>query len=790
MFSRLSAFGYPAKLILVFVLLNFSVLLMAGFGVYQSYFEAQKAAELTTSNLSLVLERNLTHIIQRVEIALNGLGDFYEKQCESEPEAIEQQIRHVLERMPEIEAIRITNAQGLLIHGTGVVADKKVSLADRPHFIQLKEQPELRLAISKPQKSRINDQWVLALAQRLSTKEGAFDGMIFATVTLDYISSLFSGLDLGPHGIVSLLNHDQQIIARYPSPEGFGLNIGDKYDEKLALAWLSAGKDKGNFHLPKALDGRAKMVAFRLVDGYPLFVAVALDEEDFLKEWWLLSWRLGLLVGIFLLGSVGAEVALYVAWRRQQQQQARLAQQKALYQDLVEEVPFFVVRYQPDGLINFSNRAFETAFGARLSELHSQNWLDLVHEAEERALLQQHLAALTPEAPMVQGLQCRLCSSTLGERWIQWGWRGFFDQAGRLLHIQALGEDISERKYQRDIQHTRLRLLEAAQTQSLQEFLVATLNETERITASQIGFCYFVETDQQSLRLMAWSSDTPGHYRYAETLDLRQEMQQGSRLAEVLRQRRAILFNDPQGLQPGQASEAIQVQRELLVPVVRQERLVAILRLANKPHPYRQGDLHAVSMLGDLAWDLVEKKRLEAELVELANTDALTGLDNRRHFLERLDDELERLKRFEIPLASVLMFDLDHFKQINDSLGHAAGDAVLRHCAKLMRESLRKIDTCGRLGGEEFCILLVGTDIAAALGFAERLREKVASTPCRYEGLSIPVTTSIGITKLSQQDTQANDVLARADLALYRAKSLGRNRTEVEILAEPEADGA
>lgn len=450
----------------------------------------------------------------------------------------------------------------------------------------------------------------------------------------------------------------------------------------------------------------------------------------------------------------------------------------------MEEVPFFVLRFQPDSFINFSNRAFDAAFGKRLADLKSSHWLGLVNDVAERTLLQQHLQALAPDSPMAQGLQYRLCSNTLGERWTQWAWRGFFDARGRLLYIQALGEDISNRKHRRDVQSARLRLLEAAQTQSLQEFLVATLNEAGRITASPIGFYYFVEPDQQGLRLMAWSSDTPGHYRYAESLDLREAQYSRGSLAEVIAQGQALIRNELE------VSEALEGQRELLVSVSRQGKPVAILRLANKAHPYRESDLETVSMLAELAWDLVEKKRLEAELVALANTDALTGLANRRHFLIRLNDELERLKRFEIPLAAVLMLDLDHFKHVNDSLGHAAGDAVLRHCARLMQDGLRKIDSCGRLGGEEFCILLVGTDVASARIFAERLREKIINTPCQHEHLSIPVTTSIGLSILSQQDATAHDVLARADRALYRAKALGRNRTEVELAAEPDDESA
>ena len=177
--------------------------------------------------------------------------------------------------------------------------------------------------------------------------------------------------------------------------------------------------------------------------------------------------------------------------------------------------------------------------------------------------------------------------------------------------------------------------------------------------------------------------------------------------------------------------------------------------------------------------DITERKRLEAELRELAITDTLTGLANRRHFLARLEEELARVQRLDALHTAVLMLDLDLFKRVNDEYGHLTGDAVLVHFATLMREELRKIDTGGRVGGEEFAIILAGADLAAAQVFAERLRQKIAGTPLLHQGLTIAVTVSIGISDLNATDTSADAVLMRADEALYQAKRNGRNRVAV-----------
>lgn len=180
--------------------------------------------------------------------------------------------------------------------------------------------------------------------------------------------------------------------------------------------------------------------------------------------------------------------------------------------------------------------------------------------------------------------------------------------------------------------------------------------------------------------------------------------------------------------------------------------------------------------------DITERKHAEAELREMATTDFLTGLANRRHFIAKMTDELARLQRLDNMYAAVLMLDLDHFKRINDTYGHATGDAMLRHFAALMRDELRKIDSVGRVGGEEFAIILPGANPDEAKIFAERLREKLEKTPLMQDGQAIPITVSIGIAVLKTTDASADTALSRADEALYRAKENGRNR--VELAAE------
>ncbi|MGV8897672.1 MAG: sensor domain-containing diguanylate cyclase [Burkholderiaceae bacterium] len=179
--------------------------------------------------------------------------------------------------------------------------------------------------------------------------------------------------------------------------------------------------------------------------------------------------------------------------------------------------------------------------------------------------------------------------------------------------------------------------------------------------------------------------------------------------------------------------------------------------------------------------DVTERKSIEIELHEFATIDFLTRLPNRRCFMAKMEQELARIQRFDDIHTAVLMCDLDHFKIINDSHGHAIGDLVLKHFATILGNALRKNDAVGRIGGEEFAVVLSGAGVAEATAFAQRVQQQIAETPLVAGDKTISVTVSIGIAVMAATDASADAPLNRSDLALYRAKENGRNRIEAAI---------
>jgi GAF domain-containing protein len=240
-------------------------------------------------------------------------------------------------------------------------------------------------------------------------------------------------------------------------------------------------------------------------------------------------------------------------------------------------------------------------------------------------------------------------------------------------------QDITERKRMEDILHLRLKLSEFSLTHSAIEVMVKALDEIEDITGSQIGFYHLVEEDSNSLTLQAWSTRTTKEYCHAEGSGMHYSIDQAGVWVDCIRERKTIIHNDyaslpnKHGLPEGHSI----LKRELLVPIFHQDQIVSVLGVGNKQTEYNQNDVDIVEYIASLVWSIVTQKRadekiqnLNEKLAALALVDELTKLPNRRAFFLRGAEEVNRSKRYQSPL-SMLMLDIDRFKSINDTYGHA-----------------------------------------------------------------------------------------------------------------------
>ncbi len=367
------------------------------------------------------------------------------------------------------------------------------------------------------------------------------------------------------------------------------------------------------------------------------------------------------------------------------------------------------------------------------------------------------------------------------------------------LRLVVVYEDITEeRSQERDLQERveglerrlhatsdALRLNEARLNALLQLFeRSAELNEKEiiefvleqgvELTMSAIGYCHMVHSDQGTIELVAWSRATLAncdavheeHYPISEA----------GVWADCARIQAPVVHNDYPGLpgRKGLPEGHTELRRHVGVPVVDDGKVHLIMGVGNKAGEYDDSDVRQLQLLANDAWQVIRRKRAEAKLRLLAMTDALTGLSNRRRLYQRGEEEVRRVQRYGGSLSALLM-DIDSFKAINDSYGHDVGDAVLKEFADTVRHTLRDVDMVGRIGGEEFAVLLPNTSLEEARALARRLTDAVRAMPLSADGSEFGITVSIGVATSTPETTTFAALVKAADVALYGAKEGGRD---------------
>ena len=251
-------------------------------------------------------------------------------------------------------------------------------------------------------------------------------------------------------------------------------------------------------------------------------------------------------------------------------------------------------------------------------------------------------------------------------------------------------------------------------------------------------------------------------------------------VAEACRAGALQVLEDARGGASGMALYGVtRVIREpgcvAIIPLAKAGRVLgAIVLEADDANAMSVEDARPLNVLAAVAASSLEMAWQFAEVDRRARTDPLTGLWNRLHFGEQLQRTLAEADRFGNPVSLVLV-DVDHFKKVNDSWGHEAGDAVLKHVARVLQDGVRSVDICVRYGGEEIAMLLSQTDSAHAVEVAERLRARIAESTVRHAGAEIAVTASFGVATYPETVKVRDQLFPSADKALYIAKHDGRN---------------
>ena len=734
-------------LISALVLLNLFVFTLVGLSAHHSYRQYRERAEITTQNLTQVLESQIAGAIKADDMAILAMIDEYKARRDGDINAdyLNARIEQIRSRLPGIDALRIADAQGRLIYGNDVTPGTKASVADRPHFIRLRDDPQAGLVISKPQQSRINQKWVMVLARRIDRPDGSFGGMAFAAITLEQLSRIFSALDIGTHGVVVLRDGDLGIVARYPELGGIDSIIGSKAMAHELREMIQSQPFAGTTVARSQLDNVERTYSYRLVDSYPLYILIGQATEDYLSNWRTAAAIQAVLAALFSLITLAGATQIYRTWKRQNSLVEELARQETKFRTVADFTIDWEYWMGPKGEILYMTPSCERITGYSPDEFTADPDLLLsITHPDDRHLMNCHLSDITHQsAPQETQMDFRIVRRDGNILWLAHSCHAIPGPDGAPAGRRASNRDITERK----------RMEQALQEQK--NFL-ATILETE-------PECVKVVAADGTLLQMNHAGLSMLEVNSVE------EINASGLINFVIAEHRPAFLDLARQVFAGET-------RTLEFQV--QGKLGRRRWLETHEAPLRDSAGKITHLLG-VTRDITLRKMTEDEIKHLAFYDPLTRLPNRRLLLDRLRQALASSIRSKRE-GALLFIDLDNFKTLNDTLGHNVGDLLLQQVAQRLATCVREGDTVARLGGDEFVIMLddLSENLEEAATQTKAVAEKILATlnqPYLFAGHERHSTPSIGATLFNGHLSSVDELLKRADLAMYQAKAAGRN---------------
>jgi len=825
----------------------------------------ERAGDATT-NIAATLSEGFRSDLDRVDLALQTIVHAHRRSLarnapEHEPlTVIASELKSAL---PEVDALRITDANGVVRFGTGIDPAVRVEVGDRAYFAAARTNATAGPIISEPVVGRRSKKWVVTVARALRNADGTFAGIVYASLTSDYFASKFARIDVGDAGAISLRSGTMSLIARRTQQGVAGTGIGEANVSDQLRAAIAANPRSGTYVARTAVDQIERANAYERVGDYPLYVIVGLGTSEFLEPWRKQAWAAAALALLLTSVLLGASWFVYASWGRQmaaQQVISRAAERdRALLMTSVDGIHVL----SRDGRLVECNDAFVAMLGrerAALQDAHMTNWdADYTSEQLSRWLQSFPLGGtrrstsryrradgvlldveITSSAVRLDGVDLIYCSARdmternklqdeivrgraraeEDERFLRLitdnapalmsyvdtdrrfrfanaayrDWLGVEPESlyGRTLedvygkatyesfrrHIdRALtGERVN---YERELvgpngtRHVAVAVVPDVNPAGVIAGLHVLMNDTTQLKQAEQALRQSearVRAVTDALPMLVAYVDAGERYRFSNqacesAFGVRREAMLGKTVKEVVGDQ---LYADIEPfVRRALHGETVTFTTEIVtVEAVRYREATYIPEF----HEDRASVLGFHAIVNDVTSSRLEERRLR----KLTQLDPVTGVANRIGLHERLTQAMQACRASGLPMA-LLYLDVDCFKHVNDTFGHAVGDELLSAFADRLVQTLRLTDTVGRLGGDEFAVVLERLQVAE---HATHIAEKILFAmrePFVLGSNRLSITTSIGIALCNGDETDPHALLNDADKGLYQAKAAGRN---------------
>ncbi|WP_252106090.1 MULTISPECIES: EAL domain-containing protein [unclassified Halomonas] len=712
--------------------------------MYQQYRQEISAAEMRMEARASVVAQWTSGVMGQSEQALFSLSELvssFENDESSNPEALKQAIDNLTRYVTSVDEMGVLDATGRVTLGSDQRYEG-LSYRDTEFFEAFKNSDRVR-DVTTLQRSPESDEFYLYSARRRDNPLGEFAGIVVSRIRPQVFVDALSRVGVSEGESIALVDTDCQIIARHSQPPQ-RVSIGQRLEMPTTWTPLAPEEYSRTFVLSSPVDHRERLLHMERVGDYPIYAVVGVDRQHLLSEW---RDRVALLCFVMVL------IALLGAWGLRHYLN-RLALARIL-QTRVEERELARAHARErdvrlDALVNsLQDLIFVFDEQGRFNYVHAIDQKRLLIEPE--LILGRHFADILPKdlADAFQIIFDRVKRLRRAETYeyplTLEGQLGHFhatispltDVSGQFRGVLSVVRDITEDK---NLQ-AELGIAAAAFQTHLgilitdrKGYILKTNDTFKRITG-------YREEEMVGRTPRMFSSGQHGAAFYRELWQ--RVHQSGNWEGEIWNKRKnGELF--PQWITISATYDDT-------------------------------GALgHYVATISDIS----ERKAAEQEIHQLAFYDPLTGLSNRRLFMDRLENALKEINRHQ-RFGAVMLFDIDSFKEVNDTLGYHAGDQLLRGVSRRLSRMLRDTDTLARLGGDEFAVLVEGVDSSLAQthqlarGIANKLMDTL-SEPIRINDSLITVTASVGATMMSNDQQNMDDYLQQADMALSQAKASGR----------------
>ncbi len=607
------------------------------------------------------------------------------------------------------------------------------SIADREYFRLHRERDTGLLDISKPVVGRTNGSSTVLFSRRLNRPDGSFAGIVLVAVMPEYFTAFYRESELGTHGRLELLGLDGTLRARR-----VGANVNSVADgSEPALVARAQADPSSHFQTQNDPDRVKRIVAYRKLPDYPFIVTVAQATDEALEDFYqqrstYLLIRAAATAVIILFFSVVTVLAV-----RLQRHRAELKSQRLFLETLVDNIPsgITVRSMRPENfgqyvLCNESNRLI---FGTAPKESLGKTVADVMPAVYAAQIMEYDRQIIA--SPMVQDIvQVRELPGQ-APRIYHLLRAPIFGTDGRVDYIMTSANDITQERARTDELQLASKVFETTAD------AIVISDAEDRVVMVNAAFSKLTGFDAQEVvgKILAESPFRP---------------------------------LDPEGSKARMEHQLRDGFVTAEVPRIRKDGTPLSLWLTASCVHNADGTIrNFVRVFTDISL----LKETQRKLERLASFDTLTGLPNRRLLHDRLEQTTRRTQRSNNGMA-VMFIDLDDFKKVNDTYGHAVGDLLLREVGSRLQKCIRSSDSVGRLGGDEFGIVLEGARLPAeAAQIGERIVASMAE-PIVVEGHRLTVAASIGIAIYPDDGTDAATLLKNADAAMYAAKQAGRNR--------------